>query len=241
MIHKLKEMLKSGIDHPIVDEFLSLAISDALIQFEIHPEEKSFTELSAELESLNNLLTKTATALNNLSSGAYNWGAPDLYARMDNFYSEKLGSRFGDKDTRKACDEFFIHLQVHGPKLLSFVLDSCKTVIEDNIKTGDIAKLKGVKIETKKIRQLVARFAGIYNTLGGKDSYSETSKFVLIIEELFAYLGIDKDPSATIKRAKEQAYYERLKNYISGHPSYELYKYYFNNHPDFKNKLSENK
>lgn len=147
----------------------------------------------------------------------------------------------GIRTQEKRAMIFFIHLQVHGPKLLSFVLDSCKTVIESNIKNGDIASLKGVNIETKRTRQLIARIAGIYNILGGKDSYSETSNFVSIIAVLFTDLGIDKDPSATIKRAKEQDYYERIKNYISGHPSYDLYKYYFNNHPDFKNKLSENK
>jgi hypothetical protein len=239
--HKLREMLKNGIVHPKVDEFLTFAISDALIAFHNHSETSKFTELSSELEALNNQLSKTATVLNNLSHGAFNWGTPDLYSRVCSLYSESLGDRFGDKDTRKACDDFFIHLQVHGPKLLSFVLDSCKTVIESNIKNGDIASLKGVNIETKRTRQLIARIAGIYNILGGKDSYSETSNFVSIIAVLFTDLGIDKDPSATIKRAKEQDYYERIKNYISGHPSYDLYKYYFNNHPDFKNKLSENK
>ena len=237
----LRKLLANELEHPMVSEFLSFAIEHVILEFEFQSEKNSFTELNKELTNLKNQLSKTSATLNELRPGTFNIGSPDLYSRMGSDYSEILGNRFGDKDTRKACAEFFLHLQVHGPKLLSFVLDSCKITIEDNLKNGHVARLKGANLETKKVRELIARVAGIYNILGGRDSYSETSKFVSIIEELFYNLGIDMDPSSAIKRAKEQDYYEWLKGYISGHPSYEMYRYYFNNHPEFKNKLSKNK
>ena len=227
MTQKLKDLLGQHSTSELKNDFLDFAVTEALLRYYSDDENQTYSELVKDFDDLLNRIEDLIRQLKATPFQTFNLATMDLVSQSNVLYDSILGNRFGDNATRINFEEFILQLQCYGPKVLLYVLESCKASIKANRNNSHVTNRKGMNPRTKKLRELVAKLAFIYETLGGNDSHNETSKFTEIVGEALNIVGSKNDPVSVIKRAKEQDYYSKLKLNPTSHPSFKVYKFYF--------------
>lgn len=227
MTQKLKDLLGQHSTNELKNDFLDFAVTEALLRYYSDDEEQTYSELVKDFDDLLNRIEDLIRQLKATPFQTFNLATMDLVAQSNVIYDSMLGRRFGDNETRIIFEEFILQFQCYGPKVLVYVLESCKASIKANRNNRLVTNRKGMNPRTKKLRELVAKLAFIFETLGGNDSHNETSQFTEIVSEALNIVGSKNDPVSVIKRAKEQDYYNKIKLNPTSHPSFKVYKFYF--------------
>lgn len=227
MTQKLKDLLGQHSTSELKYDFLDFAVTEALLRYYSDDEDQTYSEVVKDFDDLLNRIEDLARQLKATPFQTFNLATMDLVTQSNVLYDSILGRRFGDNETRVNFEEFILQLQCYGPKVLLYILESCKASIKANRNSRLVINRKGMNPKTKKLRELIAKLAFVFETLGGNDSHNETSQFTEIVNEAFKIIGVNKDPVSAIKRAKEQDYYSKIKHIPTSHPSFKVYKFYF--------------